>query len=70
MVLSVCIVAIQDAVIILTTFIIGRVGSSTKDTFSWSISWFDAIAGIVARCILRRHRACCNISAYAHIAGI
>jgi len=46
MVLFVWIVAIHDAVIILT-FIIGRVGSSTKHTFSWRIMWFGAIAGIM-----------------------
>ena len=47
MVLSVWVVAIQDAMVILTTFIIGRVGSSTEHTFSWSITWFGAIARIM-----------------------
>ena len=33
--------------IILTIFIIGQVGPSTEHTFSWSITWFGAIAGIM-----------------------
>jgi len=47
MVLSLWVVAIQDAVVILTTFIIGRVGSCTEHAFNWSITWFSTIAGIM-----------------------
>jgi hypothetical protein len=47
MVLSVWIVAIQNAVIVLTTFIVSRMGPTTKYTFGWSITWLAAIAGVM-----------------------
>jgi hypothetical protein len=47
MFLSLWIVAIQNAVIILTTFIVGRMGPTTEYTFGWSITWFGAIAGVM-----------------------